>query len=482
MRVTRVAADNTLARIMRMVQEAQSQQSPTQQFTEQFTRWFVPAVLVLVALVIVIPPLANLMPLSESFYRGMLLLVAASPCALAIGTPAAVLAGIAQAARHGVLIKGGVHLENLGRVQVMAFDKTGTLTEGRFAVTDIVPLGDADEEQVLRLAGAVERQSNHPLAQAVVRAVEERGLQAPAAENVQNTAGRGLQGSVEGKIVRVGSRAFFDGADGAKVEASVSAKIDEYERQGKSTMLVAIDGRLVGLLALADQLRPGVAGVLKELADFDWQALPSLNRARILALAQGGYIEQAEPVLLIGNPGLGKTHIATSLALAGCRQGRRVRFYTAAGLINDLIQAQSEHRLARALATMLNYQLLVVDELGFLPLSQTGAHLLFQFCSSIHERVALIVTTNLRFAEWTQLFGSESLTAALLDRLTARAHIIEFSGESYRLRQRREREGHTNAADDFGGSAPKPPTNRTKRGQQSDDPVVNNSLISPTAS
>ena len=276
-RVTRVAADNTLARIMRMVQEAQSQQSPTQQFTEQFTRWFVPAVLVLVALVIVIPPLANLMPLSESFYRGMLLLVAASPCALAIGTPAAVLAGIAQAARHGVLIKGGVHLENLGRVQVMAFDKTGTLTEGRFAVTDIVPLGDADEEQVLRLAGAVERQSNHPLAQAVVRAVEERGLQAPAAENVQNTAGRGLQGSVEGKIVRVGSRAFFDGADGAKVEASVSAKIDEYERQGKSTMLVAIDGRLVGLLALADQLRPGVAGVLKELADLGVRKLVMLT-------------------------------------------------------------------------------------------------------------------------------------------------------------------------------------------------------------
>ncbi len=221
-RVTRVAADNTLARIMRMVQEAQSQQSPTQQFTEQFTRWFVPAVLVLVALVVVIPPLVNLMPLSESFYRGMLLLVAASPCALAIGTPAAVLAGIAQAARHGVLIKGGVHLENLGRVQVMAFDKTGTLTEGRFAVTDIVPLDGAGEEQVLRLAGAVERQSNHPLAQAVVRAVEERGLQAPAAENVQNTAGRGLQGSVEGKTVRVGSQAFFDGADGAPVDADVS--------------------------------------------------------------------------------------------------------------------------------------------------------------------------------------------------------------------------------------------------------------------
>lgn len=221
--------------------------------------------------------------------------------------------------------------------------------------------------------------------------------------------------------------------------------------------------------------------VLKELADFDFSSIPSLNRARILALVQGGYIEQAEPILLIGNPGLGKTHIATSLALAACRQGRRVRFYTAAGLISDVIQEQSEHRLARALAIMLNYRVLVVDELVFLPLSQTGAHLVFQFCSSLHERVALIVTTNLRFAEWTQLFGSESLTAALLDRLTARAHMIEFSGESYRLRQRRQWEEHTNAADDFGGSAPKPPTNKAKRGQQSDDPVVNTSMISSPA-
>jgi DNA replication protein DnaC len=179
--------------------------------------------------------------------------------------------------------------------------------------------------------------------------------------------------------------------------------------------------------------------VLKEFADFDWSAIPSLNRARVLGLAHGSYLEQAETVLLIGNPGLGKTHIATALGVSAARQGQRVRFYTAAGLTAELIQAQSEHRLTKALAQMLKYRLLIVDELGFLPLSQTGAHLLFQFCSTLHERVSLIVTSNLRFAEWTQLFGNESLTAALLDRLTARAHIIEFIGESYRLRQRQER-------------------------------------------
>lgn len=179
--------------------------------------------------------------------------------------------------------------------------------------------------------------------------------------------------------------------------------------------------------------------VLKELAEFDWSAIPSLNRARVLELAQGAYLERAETVLLVGNPGLGKTHIATALGVTAARQGHRVRFYTAAGLTAELIQAQSEHRLAKALAQVLKYRLLIVDELGFLPLSQTGAHLLFQFCSTIHERVPLILTTNLRFAEWTQLFGSESLTAALLDRLTARAHILEFVGESYRLRQRQQR-------------------------------------------
>jgi DNA replication protein DnaC len=179
---------------------------------------------------------------------------------------------------------------------------------------------------------------------------------------------------------------------------------------------------------------------LKELADFDFAAVPSLNRARILDLARGHYIAQAETILLIGNPGLGKTHIATSLALSACRQGQKVRFYTAAGLVNELLAAQDEHRLSRFLDGLLKYRVLVLDELGFLPLSQVGAQLLFQCCSALHERVALIVTSNLRFADWVQVFGSESLTAALLDRLTARAHILEFIGESYRLRQRRRRE------------------------------------------
>jgi DNA replication protein DnaC len=142
----------------------------------------------------------------------------------------------------------------------------------------------------------------------------------------------------------------------------------------------------------------------------------------------------------VGNPGLGKTHVAISLALAACRQGQRVRFYTAAGLVNDLIQAQDEHRLPRLLNAALKQNLVVLDELGFIPFSPLGAQLIFQFCSLLYERVALIVTTNLKFADWPQVFGEERLTAALLDRLTHRAHILEFTGESFRFRQRMQRE------------------------------------------
>ena len=183
--------------------------------------------------------------------------------------------------------------------------------------------------------------------------------------------------------------------------------------------------------------------VLKELADFDFTCVPSLNKQRVLELAQGGYIRQAEPILLVGNPGLGKTHVATGLALAACRQGYRVRFYNAAALVNELLQAEEEHRVPKLLNAALKQQLIVLDELGFIPFSPTGAHLIFQFCSALYQRVALIVTTNLRFADWTQVFGDERLTAALLDRLTHHAHILEFSGaESYRFRQRLQREAH----------------------------------------
>lgn len=181
--------------------------------------------------------------------------------------------------------------------------------------------------------------------------------------------------------------------------------------------------------------------VLKELSDFDFSCVPSLSKQYVLELAQGGYVRQAQPLLLVGNPGLGKTHVATGLALTACRQGHRVRFYNAAALVNDLLEAEDAHRVPRLLNTALKHRLIVLDELGFIPFSTTGAHLIFQFCSALYQRVALVITTNLRFADWTQVFGDERLTAALLDRLTHKAHILEFTGaESYRFRERMQRE------------------------------------------
>ena len=180
---------------------------------------------------------------------------------------------------------------------------------------------------------------------------------------------------------------------------------------------------------------------LKELADFDFTLVPSLHKTAILELARGDYLTNIENLILVGNPGLGKTHVAIGLALAACRQGKRVRFYNAATLVNDLLSAQDQHQTEHFIATARKQRLIVLDELGFIPFTPSGAQLLFQFCSSLHDHVPLIITTNLKFADWVQVFGSDTLTAALLDRLTHRAHILEFSGaESFRFKQRMKRQ------------------------------------------
>lgn len=207
------------------------------------------------------------------------------------------------------------------------------------------------------------------------------------------------------------------------------------------------------LLALAEQellerdarrreqrLKEARFPVVKDLSSFDFAAIPQLNLQKIRQLAQGDYIDRQESIILVGNPGLGKTHIATALAIEATRQMRRVRFYNAAALVNELLATQNEGRLTSFLNKSLNHQLIVLDELGFIPFTSTGAQLMFQFCSTLYQRVAMIVTTNLKFADWTQVFGDERLTVALLDRLTHNAHIIEFVGESYRFRQRQARQ------------------------------------------
>jgi DNA replication protein DnaC len=180
--------------------------------------------------------------------------------------------------------------------------------------------------------------------------------------------------------------------------------------------------------------------VLKDLASFDFEAVQNISKQRVLELAQGGYMANAETILLVGNPGLGKTHIATGLAFAACQQGKKVRFFTVNTLVNDLLAAQKDLRFSKVIKQLERLDLVVLDELGFIPFSREGGQLLFQVCSDLNERVSLMVTTNLRFGDWNQIFGDEKMTAALLDRLTHRAHILEFVGESYRFRQRLSQE------------------------------------------
>jgi DNA replication protein DnaC len=177
---------------------------------------------------------------------------------------------------------------------------------------------------------------------------------------------------------------------------------------------------------------------LKELSTYDFGAIESIQKTRVLELAQGGYMQRAENILLLGAPGLGKTHLAIGLALAACREGKRVRFYRVAKLVDDLLVHQHNLSLSRFSAKFERLDLLVLDELGFFPVAQEGAQLLFQLCSDLYERVSMIVTSNLRFGEWNHIFADEKLTAAFIDRLTHKGYILEFVGESYRYRHRLE--------------------------------------------
>ncbi len=264
-KVTRLAKDSTLSRVMKMVEEAQAQKSPTQQTVEKFERIFIPAVLILTASIIILPPLFGY-PFSESFLRAMTLLVAASPCALALGTPASILAGVAQAARNGVLVKGGAHLENLGRLKAIAFDKTGTVTHGKPEVTDIVAFQESGKKEadVLSIAAGAESRSAHPLAQAVVRAAQTQGLSVSVMDEVESLTGRGLRAITNGKTIWIGNKKLMDEA-GVTLSTDAIQKAELLQQSGKTLMWIAEDKTAIGLIALADTLRKEAAETMNAL-------------------------------------------------------------------------------------------------------------------------------------------------------------------------------------------------------------------------
>ena len=271
-RVTKPSSESTLARIVKLVEQAQGERSPTQRFTERVERFYVPAVLIATVGLIVVPPLLGIEVMLAGeprlwggwFYRAMAFLTAASPCALAIGTPAAVLCGIARAARDGVLIKGGAHLETLGQVKAVAFDKTGTLTVGRPEVTDVVGLAGVDEARMLALAVAAERGSTHPLATAIVVEAEARQCaNGVTAEQVDQAPGRGITAIVDGRQVIVGQPDMLP--DDAPEFDRVQALFTGFSQEGKTAVMVAEEGRALGVIAMADRLREEAAETIRRL-------------------------------------------------------------------------------------------------------------------------------------------------------------------------------------------------------------------------
>ena len=181
----------------------------------------------------------------------------------------------------------------------------------------------------------------------------------------------------------------------------------------------------------------------KTLDSFDFKAQPSLNKVLVTELMRGEFIDRRENILLVGNSGVGKTHLATALGIAACGQGRRVRFFRVTELITQLMEAREERDLMRWKKQLAKFDLLILDELGYVPSSKLGSELLFDVISTAYERLSLIVTTNLPFENWTEVLGSERLTGATLDRLTHRCHILEASGESYRLKDAKRRDNQT---------------------------------------
>ncbi len=278
--VTKTAAENTLARVVTMVSEAETRVSPTQKFTKKFERYFVPSVITGVVL-LMFAPLVIDERFSDSFYRAMAVLVAASPCALAIATPSAVLSGVARAARGGILVKGGGPLESLGSLDAIAFDKTGTLTEGEPKVTDVRTADGVDESELLRFAIAVEDLSKHPLAKAVVRDGKKKlgegengsGGDIPEATDLKSITGRGIQATVEGDLVHIGKDDLFTEVDGPPLPDSVRSIVESLEQNGRTTMIVRRGDRYLGVIGLMDTPREASKRTIAKLRELGIQRM-----------------------------------------------------------------------------------------------------------------------------------------------------------------------------------------------------------------
>ena len=261
--VTKLVEDTTLARIIHAVEEAQSARAPSQSFVDRFSRIYTPFVVAMAALVFVLPPLAGFGTWAMWFTRALTMLVIACPCALVISTPVSIVSGLAAAARGGVLIKGGIHLENAGAITAIAFDKTGTLTQGRPALTDVLPLNALGEASVLGIAASLEQGSEHPLARAILAEAQQRGVPLLEATDYKAIIGRGIRARIDGQSYYLGNERLCH-ERGICTPQSEEA-LRKFQRDGKTAVLLSSDGTPMGAIAVADQIRPGAREAIDSL-------------------------------------------------------------------------------------------------------------------------------------------------------------------------------------------------------------------------
>jgi len=296
---TKPASDTTLARIIRMVGEAQSRRAPSEKWVEQFARVYTPVVMALAAAVLVLPPLLLGGAWPDWLYRSLVLLVIACPCALVISTPVSVVAALAAAARNGVLIKGGVYIEAPSSLRAIAMDKTGTLTEGTPSVVDVVPMSGHDETELFQRVAALESHSNHPLARAIVAAARERGVTIPEVDGFEIIQGKGATGRIAGTPYWVGSHRYLE--DRQQETPDVHDRLETMQRAGRTVVVVGNDSHVCGFVTLADSLRPNAVETLKQLRDAGIEKLMMLtgdNQGTAQVIADEAGIDEVHAGLL----------------------------------------------------------------------------------------------------------------------------------------------------------------------------------------
>jgi Cd2+/Zn2+-exporting ATPase len=287
--VTKLSKDTTLAKIIHSVEESQAKKSTYQRFGEKFGQYYTPWVFVLAIAIVVIPPLFFGQPFDHWLYRGLVLLVVSCSCGIALSVPVAVVAAVGNAARHGILIKGGACLEAASQLRIIAFDKTGTLTIGKPKVREIVPLNDHKPEEILRIAASLESRSEHPLAEAILREAKEEGISLSAIYGFEAVMGKGAQGKIDGEFYRIGAKRFFE-ENGIPL-GKASEIVDKLQAEGKTTVLLGTDKDMLGVLAIADQLRPEAKEAIRKLKEQGMRIImltgDNPGTARAIALEAG---------------------------------------------------------------------------------------------------------------------------------------------------------------------------------------------------